>query len=78
MFCRSVTQADVAQIERKLMQTQEMIITKKKRVAQAEKELKLQVSHEKSESHVISRIFYLIYCRNNKIKIVEGVHGGIE
>ena len=45
MFCRSVTQADVAQIERKLMQTQEMIITKKKRVAQAEKELKLQVHY---------------------------------
>ena len=49
-FSRSVTQADVAQIERKLMQTQEMIITKKKRVAQAVKELKLQVSHDDSQS----------------------------
>ena len=31
-FMRSVTQADVNQIERKLMQTQEMVIAKKKRI----------------------------------------------
>ena len=44
MFMRTVTQADVAQIERKLIQTQEMVITKKKRVVQAEQELLLQVN----------------------------------
>lgn len=43
MFMRSVTQADVAQIERKLMQTQEMVIAKKKRVVLAERDQLLQV-----------------------------------
>ncbi len=43
IFMRSVTQADVAQIERKLIQTQEMMIAKKKRIALAERELLLQV-----------------------------------
>ena len=42
-FMRSVTQADVAQIERKLLQTQEMVITKKKKIVLAERELQLQV-----------------------------------
>ena len=44
IFMRSVTQADVNQIERKLMQTQEMVIAKKKRIVIAEREELLQVS----------------------------------
>ena len=43
MFMRTVTPADVSQIERKLVQTQEMVIAKKKRVMVAERELLLQV-----------------------------------
>ena len=43
IFMKSVTQADVTQIERKLMQTQEMVIAKKKRIALAERELLAQV-----------------------------------
>ena len=46
MFMRSVTQADVNQIERKLMQTQEMVIAKKKRIVIAEREELLQVSKQ--------------------------------
>ena len=43
IFMKSVTQADVTQIERKLMQTQEMVIAKKKRIVLAERELLVQV-----------------------------------
>lgn len=39
MFMRSVTISDVVHIERKLLQNMEMVVTKKKRVAFAEKEL---------------------------------------
>lgn len=42
IFMRKVTSADVAQIERKLMQTQEMVIAKKKRIVVAEREILLQ------------------------------------
>ena len=52
IFMRSVTQADVNQIERKLMQTQEMTITKKKRIVVAERELLLQVYSRTSFSIV--------------------------
>ena len=45
MFMRTVTPADVSQIERKLVQTQEMVIAKKKRVMVAERELLLQVKY---------------------------------
>ena len=38
------------------MQTQEMIITKKKRVAQAEKELKLQVSQSSHDSQSVMTV----------------------
>ena len=40
MFMRSVTAADVAQLEKKLLQTFEMIVAKKKRIALAEQEVK--------------------------------------
>jgi len=42
MFMRSVTASDVAQIERKLMQTMEMVVAKKKRIAVAEREIRKQ------------------------------------
>ena len=41
IFMRTVTQADVQQIERKLLLTMEMIVTKKKKIALAEKEKEL-------------------------------------
>ena len=42
MFMRSVTAADVAGIERKLLHTMEMVVAKKKRVAMAEREIARQ------------------------------------
>ena len=41
IFMRRVTQADVQQIERKLLLTMEMIVTKKKKIALAVKEKEL-------------------------------------
>jgi len=41
MFMRSVTTADVMHIEKKLLQNVEMVVTKKKRVALAERELQV-------------------------------------
>ena len=46
MFMRSVTISDVVHIERKLLQNMEMVVTKKKRVAFAEKELMVQKQHK--------------------------------
>ena len=45
IFMKSVTQADVTQLERKLMQNQDMVIAKKKRIVLAERELLVQVSY---------------------------------
>ena len=45
MFMRSVTAADVSQLERKLLQTFEMIVAKKKRIALAEKEIRRYYYH---------------------------------
>jgi len=42
IFMKSVTQADVTQLERKLMQNQDMVIAKKKRIVLAERELLVQ------------------------------------
>lgn len=39
VFMRSVTPSDVAAIERKLLQTMDMVVTKKKRLVMAEKEI---------------------------------------
>ena len=41
MFMRSVTASDVLHIEKKLLQNMEMVVTKKKRVALAERELQV-------------------------------------
>jgi golgi pH regulator len=41
MFMRSVTISDVVHIERKLHQNMEMVVTKKKRVALAEREMQV-------------------------------------
>ena len=41
MFMRSVTASDVIHIEKKLLQNMEMVVTKKKRVALAERELQV-------------------------------------
>ena len=40
MFMRSVTAADVYQLEKKLLQTFDMIVAKKKRIALASHEIK--------------------------------------
>ena len=40
MFMRSVSAADVHQLEKKLLQTFEMIVAKKKRIALAKQEIK--------------------------------------
>ncbi len=48
-FMKTVTQADVYQIEKKLMQTEEMLLAKKKRVSLAERELRLQ-EQQKSQN----------------------------
>jgi hypothetical protein len=45
MFMRSVTASDVVGIEKKLMQNMEMVVTKKKRVAFAERELHVRHQH---------------------------------
>ncbi len=47
MFMRSVTTADVMQIEKKLLQNTEMVVTKKKRVALAERELQVGLQTKK-------------------------------
>ena len=41
MFMRTVTSSDVVHIEKKLLQNMEMVVTKKKRVALAERELQV-------------------------------------
>ena len=54
MFMRTVTSSDVVHIEKKLLQNMEMVVTKKKRVALAEREL--QVNNWISENT-------LTYCK---------------
>ena len=48
VFARKVTEHDVAQIERKLLQTMEMAVAKKKRIAVAQKELFKQEAAQRS------------------------------
>ena len=54
MFMRTVTSSDIVHIEKKLLQNMEMVVTKKKRVALAEREL--QVNNWISENT-------LTYCK---------------
>ena len=80
MFMRTVTPADVSQIERKLVQTQEMVIAKKKRVMVAERELLLQVKYWGFLKIYIYKFlcqFNFVFPSNNKIKIEVAEHGGI-
>ena len=51
MFMRSVTASDVAQIERKLLQTMDMIIAKKKRLTSAERHLQLARQQQKNSTN---------------------------
>lgn len=51
MFMRTVTPGDVHQIEKKLIQTQEMVLAKKKRVVLAERELQLRQQQKNQMSH---------------------------
>jgi len=56
MFMRTVTSSDVVHIEKKLLQNMEMVVTKKKRVALAEREL--QVDY-------FINIFCAIFCKES-------------
>jgi hypothetical protein len=49
MFMRTVTSSDVLHIEKKLLQNMEMVVTKKKRVALAERELQVGFYHGRTE-----------------------------
>lgn len=46
IFMRSVTASDIAAVERRLLQTIDMIVAKKKRVVMAEREMKARQLHK--------------------------------
>lgn len=79
MFMRSVTTADVMQIEKKLLQNTEMVVTKKKRVALAERELQVKRKFKKEEASWLSFYLWNTYFSNkHRLQLQPQVVGGTE